>query len=75
MSSGIAMIKHWLFENVNDDYINMWQGIYLLFYYSDELTVAVSFYPRSWIDVFALPQKINTESALDHDVRKISITF
>ena len=51
----------------------MWQGIYLLIYYSHELTVAMSFYPRSWIDVFALLQKINmgvTESDLDPDVRK-----
>ena len=51
----------------------MWQGIYLLIYHSHEITVIVSFYPSSWIDVFSLPQKINmgvTESDLDPDVRK-----
>ena len=40
--------------------------------------VAVSSSRRSWIDVFALPEKFNmavTESDLDPKVLKMSITF
>ena len=40
--------------------------------------LAVLSSPGPWIDVFALPEKINmavTESDLDPKVRKMSITF
>ena len=39
--------------------------------------VAVSSSPMPWIDIFALPEKFNmavTESDLDPNVRKMSIT-
>ena len=40
--------------------------------------LAVSFSPRPWIDVFALPEKFNmavTESNLVPKIRKMSIIF
>ena len=85
MSRSLPVADNWIDEDVSRVVAMNW------FYYMSYICIecrslillrvgdlAVSPFPRPWIDVFALPEKFNmavTESDLDPKVSKMSIIF